>query len=118
MERKYPDNDAAKYTTEEEWYSSLSRIYKHCIDISLHQVPLLDYDFWCVAFEREDGSPLYRKDADRNEVIRITNAARSPSGGNNVQIWREFVTTENPHHWVVWPHSDTKGWGEKISRNL
>jgi len=34
------------------------------------------------------------------------------------KIWREFNTTEKPKYWVVWPHSTSKGWCDRITGNL
>jgi hypothetical protein len=35
-----------------------------------------------------------------------------------VKIWREFNTERKPDKWVVWPHSESKGWLEKIEGRL
>ena len=34
------------------------------------------------------------------------------------KIWREFHYHGKPHHWVVWPHSISKGWCATITGNL
>jgi hypothetical protein len=34
------------------------------------------------------------------------------------KVWREFQTTKKVTNWVVWPHSESKGWCERISGNL
>ena len=64
-----------------------------------------DYDCWAVTFEK-DGKELYRKDADKNEIKKVQ---------KNGQLWREFQTTEHPNGWVVWPHSESKGWCERLT---
>jgi hypothetical protein len=112
LDKKYPPNPY-NYKTEEEWENSFSKIFKHCIDISLNQVPETDYDFWVVAFHREGGETLHRQDADKNE---IANMMRDKDG--YCKIWREFQTAEHPSYWVVWPHSETKGWCDKIEGKL
>jgi glycosyltransferase involved in cell wall biosynthesis len=112
IEKKYPPNPTI-YETEEEWLSSFSSIFKHCIDLSLSQVPDNDYDFWAVIFEGSNGNELYRKDADKTEINRL----KSDSSGY-CKIWRDFQTSEKPSKWVVWPHSTSKGWCNKIEGNL
>jgi glycosyltransferase involved in cell wall biosynthesis len=99
--------------TDEEFEKSFLSIFKHCINISPTQVPLDDYDFWVVSFENEKGETIYRKDADENEVNRYKRTE-----GNFYDIWREFQTESRPRKWVVWPHSKTKDWCEKITGNL
>ena len=112
VDKKYPPNPTI-YETEEEWLLSFASIFKHCIDLSLSQVPENDYDFWAVIFEGDNGKELIRKDADKNEINRL----KSDKDGY-CKIWREFQTTEKPNKWIVWPHSESKGWCNKIEGNL
>ena len=112
IEKKYPPNPTI-YETEEEWLLSFASIFKHCIDLSLSQVPENDYDFWAVIFEDGNGKELIRKDADKNEINRL----KSDKDGY-CKIWREFQTTTKPNKWIVWPHSESKGWCNKIEGNL
>ena len=98
----------------EEFDESFLMIFKHCIDI--HKPTFdkdMDYDFWAVIFEDEDGKPLNRKDMSISE---INGFLTTPDDW--VKIWREFDTEKKPHKWVVWPHSKTKEWLEKIEGNL
>ena len=112
IDKKYPPNPTI-YETEEDWLSSFASIFKHCIDLGLSQVPDNDYDFWAVIFEGSKGNELYRKDADKSEINRL----KSDSSGY-CKIWRDFQTSEKPSKWVVWPHSTSKGWCNKIEGNL
>jgi len=112
IDKKYPPN-TYNYSSEEEWMNSFASIFKHCIDIGYSQVPETDYDFWAVAFHDENDETIYRKDADANEIIRMKN---DPDG--YCKVWRDFQTTIKPKYWVVWPHSISKGWGERITGNL
>ena len=93
---------------------SFQSIFKHCIDIYSHQVPLVDYDLWVVAFEDKDGKELHRQDADLDEINRI----KGDMGDGYYKIWREFITTTKPAKWIVWPHSITEGWCERIEGTL
>jgi len=112
IDKKYPPN-TYNYSSEEEWMDSFASIFKHCIDIGYSQVPENDYDFWAVAFHDENDETVFRKDADKGEIQRMKN---DPDG--YCKVWREFQTTKNPKYWVVWPHSESKGWGQRITGNL
>jgi glycosyltransferase involved in cell wall biosynthesis len=112
LDKKYPPNPQV-FETEEEWLASYASIFKHCIDIGFSQVPEKDYDFWVVAFHGENDETIFRKDADINEINMMM---RDPDG--YCKIWREFQTTHKPKYWVVWPHSVSKDWCERISGNL
>jgi glycosyltransferase involved in cell wall biosynthesis len=92
-----------------EYEKSFSSIFKHCIDIGFSQIPLNDYDVFAVAFEDVDGNEMHRQDALPDEIQRIKND-RSGYG----KIWRTFNTVKIPHKWIVWPHSVSQGWMDRI----
>lgn len=91
------------------FYQKIKTIFKHCIDISIDQVPEKDYDFWCVVFKNVKGEELYRSDASEEEIRQMMD---DPDG--YIKIWRQFNATEKPCSWLVWPHSKSKGWCEQI----
>lgn len=97
----------------EEYEKSYVQMFKHCIDVGHDRVPEEDYDFWVVAFHGEGDITLFRKDATENEIKGMMN---DPDG--YCKIWREFQTSEHPKYWVVWPHSKSKDWCERITGNL
>ena len=112
LDKNYPPNPQI-FETEEEWLSSYASIFKHCIDIGFDSVPENDYDFWVVAFHDENDETIHRQDADVHEINRMKN---DPEG--YCKVWREFQTTLKPKYWVVWPHSQSNGWGDRITGNL
>jgi hypothetical protein len=112
QDKNYPPNPY-DYKNEEEWKKDFMSIYKHCIDIGYSQVQEKDYDFWVVAFHNSKDETIFRKDSDKNE---IEGYFRDPDG--YCKVWREFQTDELPKYWVVWPHSETKGWCERITGEL
>jgi hypothetical protein len=112
LDKKYPPN-VYVYKNDEEWLNSFATIFKHCIDVNYSQVPEKDYDFWVVAFHDEKDETIFRKDADKGEIQRMMN---DPDG--YCKVWREFQTTHKPKYWVVWPHSESKGWCERLTGNL
>lgn len=77
--------------SDEDFENSLLQVFKHCIDIYPHMVPLNDYDFWVVAFENEKGETIHRQDADENEIARMKN-----DPDNYYKVWRTFNITEKP----------------------
>jgi hypothetical protein len=97
----------------DEFNDSFLSIFKHCIDVTFDRVPENDYDFWVVAFHNEKDETLFRKDADKDEIRRLKN---DPDG--YCKIWREFTVETKPKYWVVWPHSESKGWLERIIGDL
>jgi hypothetical protein len=112
QDKNYPPNPY-NYESEELWKKDFMSIYKHCIDIGYSQVPEKDYNFWVVAFHNSKDETLYRKDSDKGE---IESYFRDPDG--YCKVWREFQTDELPKYWVVWPHSESKGWCERITGEL
>ena len=107
-----PPNNT-KYDSEEEYQNSFLKIFKHCVDVAYSAVPLDDYDFWCVAFEAKDGTEVYRKDADANEIRQMKN---DPDG--YCKIWRTFNAIEMPTKWIVWPHSLSQGWQDRLTGTI
>ena len=97
----------------EEYDKSFLSIFKHCIDVGYDRVPEKDYDFWVVAFHGANDETLYRKDADKNEIKMMLN-----DPDKYCKIWREFNCEQKPTHWVVWPHSESKGWCKRLTGNL
>ena len=114
LDKKYPPNPGIDfYGDEETWKSSFAQVFKHCIDVGYSSVPEKDYDFWVVAFHSENDETIFRKDADKSEIQRMMN---DPDG--YCKVWREFQTAVKPKYWVVWPHSESKGWCDRITGNL
>jgi hypothetical protein len=112
LDKKYPPNPY-NYNSEEEWLSSFASIFKHCIDVGFDSVPEKDYDFWVVAFHGDNDETLYRRDADKQEIRQMMS---DPDG--YCKVWREFQTTQKPKYWVIWPHSESKGWCDRLTGNL
>lgn len=97
----------------DEFNNSILRIFKHCIDLYRPSFNELDYDFWAVVFEDEENNPIFRQDVSGDELNKFIKQS-----DDWILLWREFLTEKQPHHWVVWPHSKTKGWLNKITQNL
>jgi hypothetical protein len=112
LDKHYPPNPYT-FESEEEWKDSFAVVFKHCIDVAYSQVPEKDYDFWVVAFHDSNDETIFRKDADKAEIQRMLN---DPDG--YCKVWRDFQTSYQPAYWVVWPHSESKGWCDRITGQL
>lgn len=98
----------------EEFEKSFMSIFKHCIDIHKDRFDKNeDYDFWAVIFENDQGNQIFRKDATAQEINGFKTTV-----DDWIKIWREFQIEEKPTKWIVWPHSTTNGWLDKIEGRL
>jgi hypothetical protein len=52
-------------------------------------------------------------DAQEEEIKKI----KTDTDGYG-KIWREFNAKEKPKYWVVWPHSKSKGWCDRLVGDL
>ena len=111
-DKNYPPNPY-NFENEEEYLNSFASVFKHCIDVHFGQVPEKDYDFWVVAFHDDKDETMFRQDADINEINRVLQ-----DHDGYCKIWREFNTITKPSYWVVWPHSTSKGWCDRITGKL
>jgi hypothetical protein len=110
LDFKYPPNP--QYNSEEEYETSLLSKFKHCIDIHKSHFHETDYDFWVISFEKNDGTVLARVDANENEVRHLLSTSE-----DWIQIWKEYEG-EKPEKWVVWPHSKSKGYIERLEHQI
>ena len=112
IDKKYPPNPYY-YLSEGEWKETFLRVFKHCIDLPLNKLTEDDYDFMVVAFHNKQDETLHRQDMFESEIVSL----RSDTSGFG-KIWREFNTNEKPAYWVVWPHSKSKGWCDRLVGDL
>jgi hypothetical protein len=96
-----------------EFEESFLKIFKHCIDVHKGSFTETDYDFWAVIFEDEKNQPLNRKYILSDEINNMLN-----DSDEFIKIWRTFDTIKKPAKWIVWPHSLSKGWLDKIENKL
>jgi hypothetical protein len=97
----------------EDFEKSFLQIFKHCIDLNKSQFVETDYDFWAVIFEDETNNVLHRQDI---QEVEINNTLKTSD--DFIKIWRTFDTEKKPSKWIVWPHSKSKGWLNKIEQKL
>jgi hypothetical protein len=97
----------------EDFEKSFLQIFKHCIDLHKAQFNEVDYDFWAVIFEDEIGGVINRQDLSEQEIKN-----QLKTNEEFLKIWRTFNTEKKPSKWIVWPHSKSKGWLDKIENKL
>lgn len=100
------------YRDPENYEASFRNVFRHCIDLWKESVKESDYDFWAIIFKDEYDNEIYRLDATKEEIELLNNNKENDGAFHN--IWREFDTKIRPHRWIVWPHSESKGWMEPI----
>jgi len=96
-----------------DYESGLTNTQKYCIDLYKGSVTEKDYDNFAIAFIGKNGEDLFRRDANKNEILNLMN---NDPNDQFMHIWREFDHVEKPHSWRVWPHSESKGWMDKIEQ--
>lgn len=100
---------------EKEYEESFLRQFKHCIDLYKTALPEKDYDCLVVAFKDINGKEIYRQDADENEIKRLF---ASLGSDNWFRIWRTFYMEDMPYSYIIWPHSKSKGWMDRIENKI
>ena len=92
----------------EDYDNSFYQKFKHIIDVHKPNLKENDYTFCAVIMEQEDGTSVYRKDLQADEIIN-----KLTSEGEWIHI-NVDMQGPKPFKWIVWPHSESKGWCEKI----
>jgi hypothetical protein len=111
LENKVPPNPVFSH---DEFNEIDEIMFKHCIELHQKQFNKTeDYDFWAVIYEDDTGTSLHRVDLTINDIQRQMN-----DSNEMFELCHEFYAPKKPHKWIVWPHSKTKGWLQKIERIL
>ena len=85
--------------------------FKHCIDVHSSSFKEDDYTFAAVILLDSQNKELYRKDN-----INFNNLVKSKPN-DFLNLWVE-ANIDKPTKWVVWAHSSSKGWAERIEGAL
>lgn len=106
---KNPPPNPYNFNNDEEWEKSFASKIIYDIKIPKSNLPEEDYEFFAIAFHDEKDETLYRKDADKIEIIN------SFKMNSEFSIFRrEFNNEKKPTYWVVWPYSKTKKWCDRL----
>ena len=97
--------------TLEEFENNLTSTIKYYIE----EFPFctVDKDFLVVAFLDEEGNDLFRKDMNIDEFNNLINLNKDDKF---IHILREYEDTKQPFKSLVWPHSISKGWCDRIEQ--
>ncbi len=93
--------------------NGLVGFHRMCIDIHKPALSENDYSFWAVALLDGEGNEIYRQDANPAEIGRMMGVPIEQD--QFVHVWRTFYSDKIPHSWVVWPHSISKGWQQRLT---
>jgi hypothetical protein len=99
----------------EDYESGLRDVKKYCVDIYKQSLIEKDYDCFVVAFMDENGNEIHRQDANKQEIERLFSEDKKDLF---LHIWREFESSSKAKKWRVWPHSESKGWMDKIEQDI
>jgi hypothetical protein len=93
--------------------TGLVNYHKMCIDVYKPLFTETDYTFWAVAFEDTHGNEIHRHDANKEEIAQLL---RTPMETDKfVHVWRNFYADAQPTKWIIWPHSENKGWMDRMT---
>jgi hypothetical protein len=95
--------------------SGLQYYRRYCLDVYRGSLALEDYDLWVVAFEDADGNTIYREDANEDQLKGIIGTLPDDKF---LHIWRSFFSEKPPVKWVVWGHSKSADWAERVEGSL
>jgi len=102
-------------TPQDNFEDNLLSKVKVCIDVWKEQIKETDYDNIVVAILDENGKDVHRQDVDINEFRGLIN---TDPNDQFIHIWREYTDNKQPTSWRVWPHSASKGWMDRIEKNI
>jgi len=108
-DRNNPPNPVIE--DNEAYEASFYEFFRHCIDLDALRFPEPDYDLWVISFENRDQTNLARLDAGKEEIYSLIETSKSD--GNWIRLWREYYGPV-PEVIIIWPHSESKGWMERI----
>ena len=109
LDNKIPHNP--EVSEENPWINS----FYHCINVSKSEFKGNDYDCIIVAFDDKDGQSVFRNDWDEN---RIKHEFSKPGDWLSFENIFNENTEGTPVKWVMWAHSKSKGWAERIESSL
>lgn len=107
-------SESKVFDDEEEWRNTLIR--SNDIRILFHKSELGeicdDYDFWYVGTHDAEGKEIFRKDSVQPD---INNYLASPEW---IDFRLVYLSDEKATTFTVWPHSKSKGWLDRICKEI
>lgn len=109
MDRKNPPNPKC-WDTEQEWNESFTRKETMRIRVPVKDIDMPDdLQFMFVGVHSKTDKQLYRKDITDADVRRMIK-------GGHFDMNLDFMCTEKPHKWILWPFSKKDKWKEQLAR--
>jgi len=109
LDRLDPPNNLP-YENEEDWKATFAR--SNDVHVCVHKdsfEAVDDITFCFVGAHDKDGEEIYRKDLSADE---FNNYLKSENGFIDYRMI--FLSSKRPTSYTVWPHSESKGWLEKL----
>lgn len=110
LQNKYPPNPKV---TDAEWEEGFAKSFYQNVRFDKTQFKHDDYDFWVFSFDDENGQSVLRADFNGEEVKQILN-----SKDTWVSIEKFGLVPKVPTKWVIWAHSKSAGWAERIEHTI
>ena len=107
----YPPNPVIE--DEQEWENSFTFSFYHLLRFDKQNFKLNDYNFVICAFDDENGNTIWREDYNEEQFKRIL---ETPGDWHNEEKF--FTTDKIPSRVVVWAHSKSQGWAERIEESI
>ena len=108
---QYPPNPIIE--NDEEWENSFMFSFYHLIQFNKSHFKYDDYDFWVCAFDDKDGKEIWREDYQEHQIKSILS-----SNGDWYNEEKFFLIDKVPTRWVIWAHSKSQGWAERIEEQI
>lgn len=111
MDRKNPPNPII-WETENGWEESFCTKANIRIDIPTQTIPEIESSkFWFVGVHDKNDREIYRKDLEKKEIAKFIK-----SGKVNIDL--NFMATDVPDTWTIWPFHEEKQWAKKITQKV
>lgn len=95
-------------------WAEQTRSYAVDITVDRRALPADDCAFWFVGFHDEQGREIFRLDADRAEMTRSLESQDGPW----LTIRRSFESQSTPVKWIIWPHSRSGEWLDRLEGEI
>lgn len=106
LQNKFPPNPQV---SAEEWENGFAKSFYQNVRFDKTQFKHDDYDFWIFSFDDENNVGVWRDDFGEHQIKEIMSAKDSW-----VSIEKFTMVEKIPHKWVIWAHSKSAGWAERI----
>ena len=116
LNKNEPSSTWNKDISDFDWDKSLLQMCEHTIDVMHGVLPLDDYDFIYVGYDRADGTNIYCMNIINDDLKKLMDSNKSTN--SVVPHLSRFFTDQMPSKWVFWPHSKSKGWTGRISSTM